>query len=240
MARPSKPLISRETAVAAALAVIDEHGVAGFGLNAVAQRLGVKAPSLYHHFASKEDLLSEVARSLLIEGELPPFERDPDWVEQIVGISLSTWRSVLRHPQAAVLLLQFMPMSMMMGAYEHWAHYLAVNGVPSRLHLVILHGTDKLTFGSILFTAQRRINGQASITDLHNDSLPYLSQASAALGASDEEMFAASIRNYVRGVLASDAEAGDEEPRVELQAPGEAQQDTPAGVDQRKRIRRAR
>jgi TetR/AcrR family transcriptional regulator, tetracycline repressor protein len=169
-------------------------------------------PSLYHHFASKADLLSEVALSLLIEGALPPFVADADWIEQIVRISLASWNSVLRHPKAAVLLLQFMPMSMMMGAYEHWAHYLAVNGVPSRLHLVILDGTDKLTFGSILFTAQRRVDGIASIMDLHSDRLPYLSQAGAALAVSDEEMFARSIRNYVRGVLAWDAESASETP----------------------------
>ena len=233
MARPSKPLISRENAVEAALAVIDEHGVAGFGLNAVAQRLGVKAPSLYHHFASKEDLLSEVALSLLIEGELPAFAPDPDWIEQIVRISVSSWRSVLLHPRAAVLLLQFMPMSLMMGAYEHWAHYLAVNGVPSRLHLVILDGTDKLTFGSILFTAQRRIDGKASITEMHSEHLPYLSEASAALGISDEEMFAASIRNYVRGVLAADAASTAE-------SVGEAQLDAAAGIDKSKRVGGAR
>lgn len=206
MARPSKPLISRENAVAAALAVIDEHGLSGFGLSAVAQRLGVKAPSLYHHFASKEDLLSGVALSLLIEGTLPPIEADENWIERIVSISMSSWQSVLRHPKAAVLLLQFMPTSLMMGAYEHWAHYLAVNGVPSRLHLLILDGADKLTFGSILFTAQRRVEGHAGITEVQSESLPYLSQARAALGASDEVIFATSIRNYVRGVLASDRE----------------------------------
>jgi AcrR family transcriptional regulator len=211
MARPSKPLISRDNAVAAALAVIDEHGLSGFGLSAVAQRLGVKAPSLYHHFQSKEDLLSGVALSLLIEGALPPIEAEEDWIERIVSISLSSWKSVLRHPNAAVLLLQFMPASMMMGAYEHWAHYLAVNGVPSRLHLLILDGADKLTFGSILFTAQRRIEGRAGITEMQSERLPYLTQARAALGAStdptlaDEVIFAMSIRNYVHGVLASDA-----------------------------------
>lgn len=233
MARPSKPLISRENAVEAALAVIDEHGLSGFGLAAVAQRLGVKAPSLYHHFASKEDLLSEVSLALLIEGELPPFEPDPDWIEQIVRISLSSWRSVLRHPKAATLLLQYMPTSLLMGAYEHWAHYLAVNGVPSRLHIVILDGTDKLTFGSVLFTAQRWMEGSGGMKVAPTDRLPYLSQASAELTMTDEEMFARSIRDYVRGVLAGDAQSG-----TEMQA--DTQQDAPTRIDQRKRVRRAR
>lgn len=245
MARPSKPLISKENAVEAALAVIDEHGVAGFGLNAVAQRLGVKAPSLYHHFANKDDLLSEVALSLLIEGVLPPIAPDPDWIEQIVKISVSSWRSVLRHPRAAVLMLQFMPMSLLMGAYEHWAHYLAVNGVPSRLHLILLDGTDKLTFGSILFTAQRRVEGAVSIGTTHNERLPYLSQASAAFTASDEELFALSIRNYVRGVLAGDAgqaarsggeRSGGERSGAETLA--DAQHDPATGTDKGKGIRR--
>lgn len=206
MARPSKPLISRKGAVAAALAVIDEHGLSGFGLGAVAQRLGVKTPSLYHHFASKDDLLSEVARSLLTKGALPPFAPDTDWIERIVDISVASWRSVLRHPRAAVLLLRFIPTSMMIGAYEHWAHFLAVNDVPSHLHLMILDGTDKLTFGSILFTAQRLVDGSASLAGTPSEQLPYLAQARASLAMSEEELFARSIRNYVRGVLMAEAQ----------------------------------
>lgn len=50
MGRPSRPLISRTLAAEAALAVIDEVGLDAVSLSLVAQKLGVRAPSLYHHF----------------------------------------------------------------------------------------------------------------------------------------------------------------------------------------------
>ena len=43
MGRPSKPLISREAATRAALQVIDDEGLDGFSLGAVAKRMNVKA-----------------------------------------------------------------------------------------------------------------------------------------------------------------------------------------------------
>ena len=61
MGRPPRPMISRNLAANAALAEIDKLGMEGFGLSDVAARLGVKTPSLYHHFKNKDELLSEVA-----------------------------------------------------------------------------------------------------------------------------------------------------------------------------------
>ena len=58
MARPRSPLISRETAIRAGLEVIDELGLDAFSLPLLAKRLGVKAPSLYHHFRDKSDVLA--------------------------------------------------------------------------------------------------------------------------------------------------------------------------------------
>jgi AcrR family transcriptional regulator len=213
-------MISRESAVAAALAVIDERGLAGFGLGAVAERLGVRAPSLYHHFASKEALLYEVAMSLLIEGQLPPIAPDPQWVEQIVRISLTSWRSVLRHPKAALLMLQFVPVSLVMGAYEHWVHYLAVNDVPLHLHLVIIDGTDKLTFGSILFASQNLIDGKSRFDHADPERHPYMTRANAALTLSEEASFANSIRNFVLGVLTDDRLRSEGERVAEMPSAG--------------------
>ena len=61
MARPSKPLISRSNAAEAALEVIDEHGLEELSLGLVAKKLGVRPPSLYHHFKDKGELLDAVA-----------------------------------------------------------------------------------------------------------------------------------------------------------------------------------
>ena len=51
MARPSKPLISRDACARAALEIIDAEGLDALSLERLATEIGVRAPSLYHHFA---------------------------------------------------------------------------------------------------------------------------------------------------------------------------------------------
>ena len=57
--------LDRERVVRAALALLDEVGLDGLTLRRLAQDLGVKAPALYWHVASKADLLHEMAVTML-------------------------------------------------------------------------------------------------------------------------------------------------------------------------------
>ncbi|HTC82023.1 MAG TPA: helix-turn-helix domain-containing protein, partial [Acidimicrobiia bacterium] len=60
MARPSKPLISKDASARAALEIIDAEGLEALSLERLAKELGVRAPSLYHHFADKAEILARV------------------------------------------------------------------------------------------------------------------------------------------------------------------------------------
>ncbi len=100
MGRPRKPLISRDAATLAALAVIDEGGLEGFSLGAVARRMGVKAPSLYYYFADKAELLSEVARFILFDTTYND-SAEGSWENRTILLCLETRRTLLRHPRAA-------------------------------------------------------------------------------------------------------------------------------------------
>src|SRR3954452_22369584 len=53
---------TRERIVDAALELLAEGGYASAGVQAVAARAGVATGSLYRHFASKDDLFTEVLR----------------------------------------------------------------------------------------------------------------------------------------------------------------------------------
>jgi len=61
MARPTGRDLREET-IAVATRLVQERGVNGFSYGDLAQELGVKAPSIHHHFRTKQDLLAEVAR----------------------------------------------------------------------------------------------------------------------------------------------------------------------------------
>jgi TetR/AcrR family transcriptional regulator, tetracycline repressor protein len=121
LGRPSKPIISRKRATRAALKVIDKHGIEGLSLALVAKSLGVKAPSLYYHFKNKAEILADVARFLLSEAQLTNEEGFDNWREAQLSLAVATRRSILRHPNAAPLLLQFFPRRIMLEAYDHWA-----------------------------------------------------------------------------------------------------------------------
>jgi TetR/AcrR family transcriptional regulator, tetracycline repressor protein len=59
--------LDKPTIVRAALDLLDEAGFDGLTTRTLAQRLGVKGPSLYWHFKSKQELLDHMAEALLAE-----------------------------------------------------------------------------------------------------------------------------------------------------------------------------
>src|SRR6516164_7405196 len=154
MARPTKPLISRSTAVAAALEIIDAEGLDALSVPRLAAQLNVRAPSLYYHFRDKAAILEAVARSIVAEIAVP---RKPDpsrWPEWFVQMSLNFRTVVLRHRNAAPLLLQFRPRLILTG-YEEAAAFLSESGVPVHLHVLILDGMETLTLGATITEAMR-------------------------------------------------------------------------------------
>ena len=58
-------MLSRDKVLVAAVTLLDEQGLAGLSLRALARRLGVAPMSLYNHVASKEDLLDAAVRAYL-------------------------------------------------------------------------------------------------------------------------------------------------------------------------------
>jgi TetR/AcrR family tetracycline transcriptional repressor len=63
MPQPSRT--DRRAIIAAAIHVLDDRGLDGLSLHAIAARLGIAQPALYHHFASKADLIAAVADEVL-------------------------------------------------------------------------------------------------------------------------------------------------------------------------------
>lgn len=53
---------SRDAILDAATKIAQAHGYGGLNLRALAEQVGIKAASLYHHFPSKADLATAVAR----------------------------------------------------------------------------------------------------------------------------------------------------------------------------------
>ena len=219
MARPQKSIISKARAAKIALEVVDTHGLKGFSLGLVAARLGVKAPSFYYHFKDRDELLAEAARLLLLRSPIPALDSSADWRDSMVAVSLASWRSILRHPRAAPLLLEFLPRQMLIDAYEYWMKLLTLKGVPTTWHLWILEGSEKLTWGSALFAANARTRALPPFPSYDPQQHPYLTAAIRANHEDEEGLFVEALRSFLRGVPESVAEQPQTE---EVRAPQDA------------------
>ncbi|MEU8779141.1 TetR/AcrR family transcriptional regulator C-terminal domain-containing protein [Streptomyces sp. NPDC048606] len=85
MATRRSPRLDKKQAVETALRLLNEVGLDGLSLRAIAKELDVQAPALYWHFKNKQDLLDEMAtemyRRMVARGRPAP---DADWRERLL------------------------------------------------------------------------------------------------------------------------------------------------------------
>jgi AcrR family transcriptional regulator len=87
--------LTAELAVAAAIELADESGLAAVTMAAVARRCGFTTMSLYRHVASKDDLLRRMLDVVL--GAPPPFDTS-DWRAGLAAWSQAMLDVLARHP----------------------------------------------------------------------------------------------------------------------------------------------
>lgn len=196
MARPSKPLISRSNAAEAALEVIDEHGLEELSLGLVAKKLGVRPPSLYHHFRDKSELLQEVARIMLVK--MPAVAATgQSFEEQIIARCVATRQTLLKHPHAAPLILRYFPRHMLLAAYNRAA---SEEPYPTPIQMTVIDAVEKYTYGAALFEASARARGIDPMPPVDGEKYPSLAKAIRDNPFDDEQLFVESLRLFLVGV----------------------------------------
>ena len=98
---PRTPL-SRERAMSAAVELADDKGIDAVTMRKLAQALGVEAMSLYHHVASKSDILDGMVDLVFSEIDLP--DEEADWTDAMTDRSRSVRAALLRHRWAIGLM----------------------------------------------------------------------------------------------------------------------------------------
>lgn len=88
----------------AAIAVIDEHGLGGLTMRAVAQQLGTGAMTLYNYVDGRDALDGLVVDGVLRDIVLPDVP-DADWRVDVHRVAEQVWRAVREHPYAIPLVL---------------------------------------------------------------------------------------------------------------------------------------
>ncbi|MET7398642.1 TetR/AcrR family transcriptional regulator C-terminal domain-containing protein [Dactylosporangium sp. NPDC005572] len=90
MVRPRTPLLTRERIVETATAIVDADGLDALSTRRLARDLGVQAPSLYNHFATKEEIVDAVGDAIVAGVDLSMLGRDP-W-----PVALKAWARAYR------------------------------------------------------------------------------------------------------------------------------------------------
>jgi AcrR family transcriptional regulator len=94
--------LTRERVLDAAMAVADARGIGGLTMRSLAQALGVKPMSLYHHVAGKEEILDGLVDAVFARIRLP--SPDADWKAAMRGRAASAREVLGRHPWAITLM----------------------------------------------------------------------------------------------------------------------------------------
>lgn len=105
MARPRRPLLSRERIVEAALALVDTEGLQALSTRRLAAELGVSGPSLYNHFTNKDEILDAVADTVVAQVDLSMFGTC-DWRVALRRWGRSYRAALAAHPNIVPYLAQ--------------------------------------------------------------------------------------------------------------------------------------
>lgn len=97
MARPRQALLSRERIVEVATALLDAEGLEAVSTRRLAAELGVRGPSLYNHFATKDEILDAVANTI-VSGVDVSFFTTHDWPDALRLWGHSFRDALARHP----------------------------------------------------------------------------------------------------------------------------------------------
>ena len=99
---PQRPALSRERVLRSAVAVADAGGIAALTIRSLAEELGVKPMSVYHHVANKDEILDGIVDLVFNEIELP--SADGDWQSEMRRRAASARQALKRHPWAIGLM----------------------------------------------------------------------------------------------------------------------------------------
>ncbi|MEM7096269.1 MAG: TetR/AcrR family transcriptional regulator C-terminal domain-containing protein [Actinomycetota bacterium] len=101
MSDATRPPLTRDAIVSAAIALADANGLAGLSMRKVAAELGYEVMSLYNHVANKTDLLRAMVDQAAGEIETPG--DDEPWRPAIRTHAVATKQMFERHPWAVGL-----------------------------------------------------------------------------------------------------------------------------------------
>jgi AcrR family transcriptional regulator len=97
MVRPRQAILSRQRIVEVATTIIDAEGLDALSTRRLATDLDVRAPSLYNHFATKEEILDAVGDAIIAEVDISMLGREP-WPSALRAWARAYRAALAAHP----------------------------------------------------------------------------------------------------------------------------------------------
>lgn len=105
--RPPLPL---DRIIAAAMAILDEHGADTLSMRTLAQKLDSGTATLYRHFQSRSDLLARVVDAAIGEVDIDVEDlRDLPWQRACETVAKRMFEVLRRHPHIALVMVERLP-----------------------------------------------------------------------------------------------------------------------------------
>lgn len=194
MVRPKVPLISRHNALIVALRIIDEEGLDALSIRRLATELGVNGASLYHHFRSKEEILTGVVELALAEvrgaGESPE-----GWRQWLPENARRFREALLAHPALLPLVAQRFD-GVGTCLLDASAARLMSEGMPVGAVMPLLDALAAFAISS----AMHETRGGAARDRLAADEHPSLATAVAERGMSAEQIYDLVIASILQAI----------------------------------------
>jgi TetR/AcrR family tetracycline transcriptional repressor len=144
--------LTRQRIVDEAVALLDQDGLEGVTLRRLAQRLGVRAPTLYWHIRNKAALITELAEAILGRdfAVLDPPEPGQRWQDWLTGFAGRLRRALLAHPDGARVISAAQLSTTMDALSEHAMRTLVEAGLTLHDARLTVLAVERFTIGHVL------------------------------------------------------------------------------------------
>jgi AcrR family transcriptional regulator len=161
----SRPRLSRERVLTAAVGIADAGGLGGLTIRSLAQELDVKPMSVYHHVTNKDAILDGIVDLVFAEIELPP--GDGDWRAEMRARATSARGALRRHPWAIGLMeSRTSPGPATLRHHDAVLGSLRAGGFPVRLAGHAYAVLDSYVYGFAVQEAGLPFEGSEQVADL--------------------------------------------------------------------------
>lgn len=150
MVKQTTTVSLRARALEEALRIADAEGLDGLSIRRLADALGVKGASLYHHFKDKDEILDGVARLALADLH-PPDDETLPWIEWLLQVTRTYRDALLAHPNLLPLILGRHNRRAGARVYDYAAMKLTAAGIPPAYQLTLINALESYATGSVLY-----------------------------------------------------------------------------------------